>query len=158
VRWDYYILHLVYALKSISKSELLTKSSGPVSALTELRILAILNNPFICNCHYAFQDENYLYLVLDLCIGGDMKYNLLKSPNGRFSESTSLFYITQILMALDHCHSNSILHRDIKPENILIDSTGYVRLTDFGVSKVLPDIENCRFSKIHIMKWIEIHI
>ena len=56
----------------------------------------------------------------------------------------SLFFISQVFLALDYCHRKGILHRDIKPENILLDSTGYIKLTDFGVSKLLPDIENCR--------------
>jgi len=78
----------VYALKSLRKSALLQKSSGPVSAITELRILSTLDCPFICNCHYAFQDNYYLYFVLDFVVGGDMKYNLRNSPAGRFSEET----------------------------------------------------------------------
>ena len=129
---------------------MLSKTSGPNSAITELRILATLDNPFICNCHYAFQDENYLYLVLDLAIGGDMKFNLNKSANGRFSEKTSKFIFCQVILALEYCHSNNILHRDIKPENILLDSSGYVKLTDFGVSKLLEDISNCRYVKFVI--------
>lgn len=133
----------VYAVKSIKKFALLQKTSGPNSAITELRILSILDSPFICNCHYGFQDDSNVYFVLDLAVGGDMKYNLRNSPRGRFTEQTTLFFISQVLLALDHCHKKGILHRDIKPENILLGSTGYIKLTDFGVSKQLSEIENC---------------
>ena len=133
----------VYAIKSIQKFALLQRASGPTSAITELRILSILDSPFICNCHYGFQDDSNVYFVLDLAVGGDMKYNLRNSSTGRFTEQTTLFFISQVLLALDHCHKKGILHRDIKPENILLDSTGYIKLTDFGVSKHLSDIKNC---------------
>lgn len=135
---------MIYAIKSLTKASLLQKSKGPTSAIMELRILAILDSPFICNIYYAFQDDSFVYFVLDLAVGGDMKYNMLRAPGGHFDEATSLFYIIQLLLALDHCHKKSILHRDIKPENILLETSGYVKLTDFGVSKILPDIENCR--------------
>ena len=141
----------VYALKSMQKASLLRKPSGPTAAITELRILAILDSPFIVNCHYAFQDDSYLYLVLDLAMGGDMKYNIKNSSGGRFPERTAQFYIAGVLLALDHCHKNGVLHRDIKPENILLDSSGYIKLTDFGVSKMLPNIENCRSTSGYLM-------
>ena len=88
------------------------------------------------NSHYAFQDESYLYLVLDLARGGDLRYNLSAS-GGRFSEERAKFYVAQVVLALDYLHQIGIIHRDVKPENILLNNDGYVKLTDFGVSKVL---------------------
>ena len=95
----------------MSKSALLKRNGGPNSALTELRALALLESIFICNSHYAFQDKFFLYLVIDLVQGGDMKYNLLVSSHGRFTESLSKFYIAQLIIALDICHQSNILHR-----------------------------------------------
>ncbi len=113
---------------------------------SELKILSILDSPFICNCVYAFQEKDYLCLVLDLATSGDLRYNLLASPGRRFTEEKTRFYAAQLLFAIQYCHDRGVLHRDIKPENILQTHTGYIKLTDFGVSKLLSDINNCHSS------------
>ena len=134
-----------YALKSLSKHAVLQRSSGVSSVLSELKALALLADaPFVCNVHYAFQDECFLYMVLDLAVGGDMRYNLKCAPYYRFSEHRARFYIAQVLLAVEACHQASILHRDVKPENILLKENGYVVLSDFGVAKLLDKIEDCR--------------
>jgi len=51
------------------------------------------------------------------------------------SEDQARFYVAQIVLALEHLHKNDIIYRDLKPENVLIDGDGYIRLTDFGLSK-----------------------
>jgi len=133
-----------YAIKCLSKKNVLRRSNGPTSVLMELEILAMLDSPFICNSHYAFQSPTTLFLVLDLARGGDMRFNMKCNPKNRFSESVSKFYISQLMLALDCCHSLNILHRDVKPENLVMKSNGYIMLTDFGIAKILPDIEDCR--------------
>jgi serine/threonine protein kinase len=134
-----------YALKTMSKAAVLKRNSGIPAIMTELHALILLNNhPFICNAKYAFQDMSFLYLVLDLVPGGDMRYNIRQAPNNKFSESVAKFYIAQVLIAVDACHKSNILHRDVKPENILMGVDGYLKLSDFGVAKILPDIEDCR--------------
>ena len=128
----------------MSKYALLKRNGGPNSALTELKILGLLQSSYICNSHYAFQDNFFLHLVIDLSLGGDLKYNLTISQNGRFSEELTKFYACQLILALDCCHKVNILHRDVKPENILLSSNGYIKLSDFGISKILPNIEDCK--------------
>jgi len=61
-----------------------------------------------------------------------------------FDEDRSKFYLSQVLDALDDCHTNNILHRDIKPENMLIVSNGYLKLTDFGISMKLENVDECK--------------
>lgn len=73
---------------------------------------------------------------MDLALGGDMRYQLQKYPKG-FSENRTQFYIAQIILALNYLHQKSIIHRDIKPENLLMDSEGYIKLSDFGLSRRL---------------------
>lgn len=87
----------------------------------------------------------------DIAFGGDLRYALktstLKDKQTKlkiFDEGRAKFYILQVLDALDYCHTNNILHRDIKPENMLIVTNGYLKLTDFGISMKLEDINACK--------------
>ena len=110
--------------------------------MNELKALILLvDEVFVCSVHYAFQDERCIYLVLDLAKFGDLRMNLKISQNNRFTEERARFYVCQILLALDSCHKKNILHRDVKPENILLTESGYVKLSDFGVAKILTNIE-----------------
>jgi serum/glucocorticoid-regulated kinase 2 len=71
---------------------------------------------------------------MDLLTGGDLRYHICK--NRKFSENQSKFFIGCILLGLEYCHRNKIIHRDIKPENLVLDSNGYVHITDFGIAKI----------------------
>ena len=78
-----------YAMKEMSKARILTKRSLK-SVMNERQILTQLNNPFIVNMYYAFQDRENLYLVMDYLSGGDLRYHICK--NRRFTEEqTSIF-------------------------------------------------------------------
>jgi len=72
-------------------------------------------------------------MVLDYCAGGELFYHLQR--RGKFSEPDSRFFICEILLGLEYLHSQGILYRDLKPENCLLDASGHLRLTDFGLSK-----------------------
>ena len=116
----------------MSKLKILDKKSEK-SINSEREFLSKLNNPFIVNMHYAFQDSDNLYLVMDLMSGGDLRYHL--SLHKTFSEEQTRFFICGIIIALEYIHGNNVIHRDIKPENLVLDNKGYIRLTDFGVAK-----------------------
>jgi serine/threonine protein kinase len=101
-----------YALKSLSKFAILQRSSGINAAFSELKALALLVDAvFVCSLHYAFQDEKFLYMVIDLASGGDLRLALKISLNHRFDEVRARFYIAQVILAIDCCHGSSILHR-----------------------------------------------
>lgn len=72
-------------------------------------------------------------MVLDFCQGGELFYHLRTSQ--RFSENRARFYIAQIILALESLHQLGVIYRDLKPENVLLDEHGYVKITDFGLSK-----------------------
>ena len=59
----------------------------------------------------------------------------------RFSESMMRFYTAELALALDHLHTHHVIYRDMKPENVLLDRSGHVKLTDFGLSKVFITIQ-----------------
>lgn len=82
---------------------------------------------------FAFQSKKKLYLVLEFCTGGELFFHLQNL--GAFDEKVAKFYSSSVLLALRHLHKHFIIYRDLKPENVLIADDGYIRLTDFGLSK-----------------------
>ena len=124
----------LYSMKTLKKSFI--KSNNQINqTLSEKRILSKINSPFIVKLFYSFQDKEYLYFLLEFIQGGDLFFHLNK--NKHLSEKTTIFYSAQIVLALEYLHSNKMIYRDLKPENILICSDGYIKLTDFGLSKLL---------------------
>lgn len=120
-----------YAVKQFSKSRLsnLTKKAA-LRALNERECLMDLGyHPFIVTCYASFQTSSALFLVLELCPGGDM-FELVS--NYALEEGHARFYISCITLALRHMHVNGWHYRDIKRENVLIDCDGYAKLCDFG--------------------------
>jgi len=125
--------HTYYAMKEMSKKKIIDKRSES-SIKAERDLLSKMFHPFIVNMHYAFQDADNLYLVMDYLTGGDFRYHLCL--HGTFNEEQSKFICACIILALEYIHSNNIIHRDLKPENLVLNSNGYVKLTDFGIAKV----------------------
>ena len=121
-----------YALKEMSKKKIIDKKSQKFIN-NELTLLKKLRNDFIVNIYYAFQDMDNLYLVIDFLSGGDLRFHV--SRYHIFSEEQTRFFIACIIQGLSYIHSQNIIHRDIKPENLVLDSRGYVRITDFGIAK-----------------------
>jgi len=122
-----------FALKEMSKLKIIDRRSE-ISIMSERTLLSKLNNPFIVNMYFTFQDFSNLYLVMDLLTGGDLRYHIAKRR--RFTEKETKFFIANILLALEYIHSKNIIHRDIKPENLVLELNGYLRITDFGVAKI----------------------
>ena len=116
----------------MSKAKIIDKKSIE-SILGEKRILSELHHPFIVNMIYSFQDFDYLYLVMELLSGGNLRYHI--SLKKRFHENQIKFIIGCIMIGLKYIHGQNILHRDIKPENLVFDQNGYLRITDFGIAK-----------------------
>lgn len=121
-----------YALKVLNKKKLMMKKQMKY-AVGEANILKKVDCPFIIKLHYSFQTPTNLYIALDYCPNGDLAEVL--SDRDYLLEKEAQFYIAQLILAIEYLHSKKIIYRDLKPENILIGSDGYIRLTDFGLSK-----------------------
>lgn len=130
-------------MKVMDKDEILKKDRvGEV--FRERNLLVMLRHERLCNSYYAFQDSKRLYLVMDIALGGDMRYQLEHTVDKRpFSESRVRFYFAQLALALDFIHEKRVIHRDIKPDNILMDAQGWVKLSDFGISGIMDKDGYC---------------
>ncbi|XP_069772571.1 serine/threonine-protein kinase MRCK beta isoform X2 [Narcine bancroftii] len=120
----------VYAMKILNKWEML-KRAETACFREERNVLVNGDCQWITTLHYAFQDDNYLYLVMDYYVGGDL-LTLLSKFEDRLPEEMSKFYIAEMVLAIDSIHKLHYVHRDIKPDNILLDMNGHIRLADFG--------------------------
>jgi serine/threonine-protein kinase MRCK len=127
----------IYAMKILNKWEILKRAE--TACFREERDVLVKGNPlWITKLHYAFQDNDNLYLVMDYYCGGDLL--TLLSKFDRLPEEMARFYIAETILAIDSLHKLGYVHRDIKPDNILIDLNGHIRLADFGSClKMLPD-------------------
>jgi serine/threonine kinase 32 len=121
---------LTFALKYIRKDEVV-RSESVRNIIRERRMLEHLNHPFLCNLRYSFQDIEYLYIVVDLMNGGDLRFHISRKT---FTEEAVRFWIAQLGCAVRYIHQQGIVHRDIKPDNVLLDSEGHVHLADFNVA------------------------
>ena len=122
----------IYAMKEMSKTKIIDKRSEK-SVKAERDLLEMMHHPFIINMHFSFQDNDHLYITMDLLTGGDLRYHLCRKK--KFSEPETKFFIACIILSLEYIHTNNIIHRDLKPENLVMDNKGYVKLTDFGIAK-----------------------
>ena len=129
----------IYAMKILKKEEII-KRNQINHTKTERLLLEKLNHPFIASLQFAFQDSQKLYLVTEFLQGGELFFHIKRKKC--FKESPAKFYMAQIFLAIDYLHKAGYIYRDLKPENILIDKEGNIKLTDFGLSKMIPNEEN----------------
>lgn len=125
----------LYAMKKLLKSEMIRKDQIN-HVLAERDLLAenmsgLQNNPWVVNLFFSFQDQDYLYLIMEYVPGGDMMTMLIKEDT--FPEDWTRFYIAETVLAIHSIHKLNYIHRDIKPDNLLIDRDGHIKLSDFGL-------------------------
>jgi len=136
----------IYAMKVLKKAVIVrnkeTKSLEReinLHAKLERDVLEAVRHPFIVDLIYAFQAANKVYLIMEYLSGGELFMQLQKER--MLMEDTAIFYLSQIVLALEHLHKKGIIYRDLKPENIMLDRDGHVKLTDFGCVKESSDEE-----------------
>lgn len=131
------------ALKEMSKARVVSRQSV-FSVLNERYLLSIIKHPFVVNMQFAFQDKEFLYLVMDLAAGGDLRFHL--QIRRTFTETEAKFFAACVITGLEYLHINGIVHRDIKPENLVLDLKGYLRITDFGIAKSIQQAKSAETS------------
>ena len=120
------------------KKEEMHKKNQILHVRAERDVLSEANNKWIVDLIYSFQDETYLYLVMEYLPGGDLMSLLMKRDI--LNEDEARFYAAELVLAIESVHKLNCIHRDIKPDNVLIDINGHIKLSDFGLSKKIVKI------------------
>jgi serine/threonine kinase 38 len=122
----------IFAIKKMRKDEM-HKKNQVLHVRAEKDVLSEANNKWIVDLIYSFQDDIYLYLVMEYLPGGDLMSLLMKKDI--LSEEEARFYAAELVLAIESVHILNCIHRDIKPDNVLIGMNGHIKLSDFGLSK-----------------------
>jgi len=121
-----------YALKSLKKQHIVeTKQQEHV--VSEAHIMKMCRSPFIVRLYKTYKDSRYVYMLLEVCLGGELWTKLRDME--QLDEKTAKFAVGCVVEGLNYLHSKGIVYRDLKPENLLLDSKGYIKIVDFGFSK-----------------------
>ncbi|XP_074576251.1 uncharacterized protein LOC141832760 [Curcuma longa] len=124
----------VYAMKKLKKSEMLRR--GQVEHVkAERNLLAEVDSAYIVKLYFSFQDDEYLYLIMEYLPGGDMMTLLMRKDT--LTDDEARFYVAETVLAIESIHKHNYIHRDIKPDNLLLDRLGHMKLSDFGLCKPL---------------------
>ena len=122
----------LYAMKVIRKSDNLTGNQRR-NIIMERNILHNVQHPFVVRLFYTFQNDDYLFWMMEYVPGGDLS-SLLRALCC-FEEDMTRQYISELVVAMEYIHSKGIVHRDLKPDNLLINHDGHLKVTDFGLSR-----------------------
>ena len=127
----------IVAIKKIKKEVLIQKNQIKHTK-DEQDFLSKIKSPWIVELKASFQQGDYLFLVMEFLIGGDLMGLLITKDI--LTEEEARFYICEMILAIESIHKLNCIHRDIKPDNILIDKNGHIKLSDFGLAKIADNI------------------
>lgn len=105
--------------------------------INEAKIQAKFSHPNMVNIFNLIEQDNNVFIVMEYINGGTLEGHL--EQNGVLSQDESIKISLQVLSALQFMHSKGVVHRDIKPSNIMFTDTGVVKVTDFGIAKVMNE-------------------
>ena len=111
----------------------------------EKDLMASLNHPFLVNLSYAFQNTEFLVLVMDLVPAGDLSEFVLTK---QLTADQVRFVVMEVVCVIGYCHMQNVLYRDLKPENLLIDEQGHVRMIDMGLAARISKKQPKRRSRV----------
>lgn len=128
---------VTYALKMVNKQQVVA-THQQAHILSEKETMLQMQHPFLIELFATYKDANMIYFLLEPVMGGEL-FSLLRRSK-MFDEEVAKFYAGCVISAFEYMHSKNFVYRDLKPENLLLDSEGFIKITDFGFAKrMLPD-------------------
>ena len=139
----------LYACKELQKNELADIDSFN----REIDILIKLDHPNIIKLYEVYENEDFIYIVMELCNGGELFDIIIKRTEmgNPFTEKEAATIFKQLMSAVSYCHSNKIVHRDLKPENLLLlnnDDDTHIKIIDFGTSLIFKKKNTSMFDRV----------
>ncbi|XP_060089476.1 hormonally up-regulated neu tumor-associated kinase homolog A-like [Heteronotia binoei] len=123
------------AIKVIDKKKAKQDSYVLKNMKREPRIHQMIKHPNIVQLYETLETENSYYMVMELCLGGDLMDRICEKK--RLEEREVKKYTRQIMSAVEHLHRHGIVHRDLKIENFLLDENNSIKIVDFGLSNIM---------------------
>jgi len=125
-----------YALKAMKKCQI-AEMGFQDHIVNEKDVMLLLHNDFLVNLRGTFKDTLRVYLLLDVCLGGEL-FTILRKHR-YFNDNVSRFFTACVVEAFAYMHSLNVIYRDLKPENLVLDDKGFLKVTDFGFAKQIED-------------------
>ena len=130
-----------YALKCMRKGQVIALKQVE-HVMNEKNLLEQCDHPFLLRLAATYQDENEIYMLLELALGGEL-FSVLRERN-RFEEPQARFYAGCVQSAFAYLHDKSIVYRDLKPENLLFDAQGYLKVSEPPLSQLCTRRQHSR--------------
>ncbi|KAB1222688.1 CBL-interacting serine/threonine-protein kinase 23 [Morella rubra] len=119
------------AIKILDKEKVLKhRMIGQIKR--EISTMKLIRHPNVIRMYEVMASKTKIYIVLEFVTGGELFDKI--ASKGRLKEDEARKYFQQLINAVDYCHSRGVFHRDLKPENLLLDATGVLKVSDFGLS------------------------
>lgn len=137
------------AIKVLDKEKIQKQNMG-AQIKKEISIMKMVRHKHVVVLREVLASRTKIFIVLELITGGELFDKIVSE--GRFSEETARFYFRQLVDGVHYCHQNGVCHRDLKPENLLLDESGDLKISDFGLSALYDgggEGENSRASLLH---------
>jgi len=119
------------AIKILDKDKIQRQNMG-AQIKKEISIMKMVRHPNVVKLYEVLASRTKIFIVLELVTGGELFDKIV--AEGRFAATQARFYFRQLIEGVRYCHSQGVAHRDLKPENLLLDSRGYLKISDFGLS------------------------